>query len=206
MRNNFAVSNLNTRIKVIHKYNKYTGFYTFIWGSLKKSFLPIVGFVLAVVLFDIFVLDISDLFVRMTETYPTVGVLGVFFASESLLGLIPPEIFIGWSEKTESPIIMLSILATLSYLGGVISYGIGKLISRTPALKRSIETKMHKHIVNVRKWGGLLIIVGALLPIPFSMVSIASGIIDYKFKTYLMFGSLRFVRFYLYAIAIFSMV
>ena len=54
--------------------------------------------------------------------------------------------------------------------------------------------------------GGFLIVVGALLPIPFSIISIAAGIINYKFRNYLLFGLLRFVRFYLYAIVIFNVI
>jgi len=203
---NFSVNNINTRIRVIHKYNKYTGFYSFIINSLKKAFWPALIIVLAIILFDIFVLDISDLLVKMTETYSRVQIFSLFFISESLLGLIPPEIFIGWSEKTNDPILTLSILAILSYSGGIVSYTIGTIIRKTKSLQRVIETKIKQHIINIRKWGGLLIIVGALLPIPFSMVSIAAGIIDYKLKNYLLFGLLRFVRFYLYGAAIFSMV
>ena len=127
-------------------------------------------------------------------------------ASESLLGLIPPEIFIAWSDKATSPILALSLLALLSYLGGVVSFFIGKSITKIPAVHNYLEVKMAKHIKNTRKWGGFLIIVGALLPIPFSMTSIAAGMINFPFGSYLAFGLLRFLRFYLYAIAIFSLV
>lgn len=205
MNNNFDVKRVNTRIKAIHKYNKFTGFYSFLGASLKKATLPIIGFIVVLFLFDLYVLDLGDVFVRMTETFPTVGVLTIFFASESFLGLIPPEIFIAWSEKADAPLLMLSALAGLSYLGGIISYLLGKGIANTKSLQQVIESKMNNHITNTRKWGGLLIIAGALLPIPFSMVSIAAGIINYKLRNYLLFGLLRFVRFYLYAIAIFSL-
>lgn len=203
---NIEFNNLNTKVRVLHKYNRITGFYSFIGVSLKKSALPIIGFVVAIILFDIFILDIGDLLIRMTEVYPDVAVLSVFFTSESLLGLIPPEIFIGWSEKTESPLLMLTALAVLSYFGGIVSYGIGKLMLKSKSMQNVIQNRMQKHIINIRKWGGLLVIVGALLPIPFSMVSIAAGIVEFRFRNYLLFGSLRFVRFYLYAIAIFSIV
>ena len=69
-----------------------------------------------------------------------------------------------------------------------------------------METKMAKHIKNTRKWGGFIIVVGALLPVPFAMTSMAAGLIKYRFRTYLLFGLLRFARFYLYAIAIFNIV
>ena len=193
-------------LKRIHKYYSLTGFYSFVGQSLKKSALPIIGFVLLIVLLNHYVIDFSDFFTHVTNTYAPVGILSVFFASESLLGLIPPEIFIAWSDKTASPMVYLSLLAILSYLGGIVSYFIGKTILRIPAVYHYVEVKMEKHLRNVRKWGGFLIIVGALLPIPFSMTSMAAGTINYRFRNYLLFGTLRFVRFYLFALAIFSLV
>ena len=63
---------------------------------------------------------------------------------------------------------------------------------------------MKKYLKMIRKWGGFLIVVGALLPIPFSITSITAGLIQYKFRNFLLFGLLRFVRFYLYAVVIFN--
>ncbi|QNJ98730.1 YqaA family protein [Constantimarinum furrinae] len=193
-------------LKRLHKYYSLTGFYSFVGSALKKAALPIIGFVLLIVILDLFVIDFSSVFTYITENYAPVGILSVFFVSESLLGLIPPEIFIAWSDKTAAPVVYLSLLAVLSYLGGITSYFIGKWILRIPSVYQYVEVKMKKHLRNVRKWGGFLIIVGALLPIPFSMTSMAAGTINYKFRNYLLFGTLRFVRFYLYAIAIFSLV
>ena len=151
-------------------------------------------------------INFSTLFTTVVSTYSPIGILAVFFTSESFLGLIPPEIFIAWSSKMPNPILYLSLLALLSYLGGIVSYFIGKSIAKTPVVFNYMEVKMKKHLVNIRKWGGFLIVVGALLPIPFSMTSIAAGVINYQFKNYLLFGLLRFVRFYLYAVVIFHIV
>ncbi|HBY68967.1 MAG TPA: short-chain dehydrogenase, partial [Flavobacteriaceae bacterium] len=115
------------------------------------------------------------------------------------------EIFIAWSSKMSDPVLYLSILATLSYLGGIGSYFIGKWILQIPSVFDYVEVRMKKHLKNVRKWGGFLIVVGALLPIPFSITSMAAGTINYKFTNYLLFGLLRFARFAIYGIAIFSL-
>ena len=195
-----------SKIKLLHQYYSYTGFYKFIRLSLRKAIIPIlivVGILLGI---NYFVIDLNSVLVSMTETFRTTSVLAIFFISESFLGLIPPEIFIAWSKKLPEPILYLSILALLSYLGGVISYLTGKSITKIPKVHKAMETKMAKHIKNTRKWGGFLIVVGALLPVPFAITSLAAGIIKYRFKTYLLFGLLRFVRFYLYAIAIFNIV
>ncbi|RKD98714.1 YqaA family protein [Marinifilum flexuosum] len=193
------------RLVLLHQYYSYTGFYNFIITNLKKAILPLLLIVGLLFFLEYYVLDFENLFYTTTKDLPTIGLLSVFFISESFLGLIPPELFIAWVKTLPSPIVYLSILALLSYLGGCVSYAIGRLVLRIPSLKNWIEVKIGKHIQNIRKWGGFLIIVGALLPIPFSIVSIASGIIRFSFKKYLFYGLFRFLRFYLFAIAIFKL-
>ncbi|MCB0478912.1 MAG: short-chain dehydrogenase [Crocinitomicaceae bacterium] len=193
------------RIRRLHNYYQYTGFYDFVWQSLKKAFLPIIAIVIALVVIDYFV-HFKELFEKMTETFSPFSILTVFFISESILGLIPPEIFIAWSAKMGDPVAYLSLLALLSYLGGVTSYFIGLAIYNIPKVHAYFDTKLASHIKNTRKWGGFLIIVGALLPIPFSMTCMAAGLIRYKFTNLLLFGLLRFVRFYIYALAIYELV
>lgn len=195
-----------TKLKRVHLYYKYTGFYSFVGKSLKKAIVPILVAIAALVVVDLYVVDFSNLFTYITETYAPINILLVFLASESLLGLVPPEIFIAWSDKMPEPLLYLSLLAAISYLGGIISYFIGKFIVNIPAVYAYMEGSMKQHLKHIRKWGGFLIIVGALLPIPYSMTSMAAGTINYRFRNYLLFGLLRFVRFYLYAIAIFSLV
>jgi len=193
------------RLVLLHQYYSYTGFYNFIITNLKKAIVPLLLIVGLLFFLEYYVLDFENLFYTTTKDLPTIGLLSVFFVSESFLGLIPPELFIAWVKTLPSPIVYLSVLALLSYLGGCVSYAIGRLVLRIPSLKSRIEVKIGKHIQNIRKWGGFLIIVGALLPIPFSIVSIASGIIRFSFKKYLFYGLFRFLRFYLFAIAIFKL-
>lgn len=201
-----VVLNKKPRWKLLHQYYSYTGFYKFVGQSLKKAILPILLFIGALLAVNEYVININHVLVTVTETFSPLGILSVFLVSETLLGLVPPELFIAWAGKSAMPLLYLSLLALASYLGGIFSYWGGKAITRIPAVHNYLETKMSKHIKNTEKWGGFLIVVGALLPIPFSITSIAAGIINYKFRHYLLFGLLRFVRFYGYAIVIFKIV
>jgi membrane protein YqaA with SNARE-associated domain len=192
-----------SRLKLLHQYYSYTGFYAFLRTSLAKVLIPVVAFIAGLWLIHEFVIDFNDLFTTIINKYNPIIILGVFFASESLLGLVPPEIFIAWADKTARPIFFLTLLAFLSYLGGIISFFIGRAIANMPSFYDYFSVKMKKQVAMIRKWGGFLIVAGALMPIPFSITSIAAGLIDYRFKNYLLFGLLRFVRFYLYALVIF---
>ncbi len=194
------------KIQVLHRYYRYTGFYSFVGTSLKKAIVPISAAILGLWLIDKFVFDFSDAMNHVVNNYSPLGILAIFFTSESILGLLPPEIFIYWSLKSANPIALLSLLAILSYLGGVVAYFIGKGILHIPSIHNYLENKIAHHITNVRKWGGFLIIVGALLPLPFAISSLAAGLINYRFKNYLLFGLLRLLRFYIYAYALFNII
>lgn len=194
------------KFKLIHKYYERTGFYSFVGKNLKSAILPIVGIILVIFLFNKYVYNINDGLRHFTETFSRGTVLSVFFISETLLGLIPPEIFIAWSKKTQTPIINLAILATLSYSGGLISYFLGRMTLKIESIKEYLEVKMAKNLNNARKWGGILILVGALLPLPFSIACVAAGMIRYSFKNVVFFGLFRFARFAIYAWAIFKVV
>jgi membrane protein YqaA with SNARE-associated domain len=195
-----------SRTKLLHQYYSYTGFYSFIGNSLKKAAIPVILIIVGLYLINEYVFTIDDGLLFLTQTFSRTGIIITFFISETLLGLIPPEIFIAWSKKTASPILNLSILATLSYTGGILSYFIGKTILKINAVKNYLEVKMAKHLKNTGKWGGFLILIGALLPVPFSITCVAAGMIKYPLKGVILFGLFRFLRFALYAWAIFNVV
>ncbi len=192
-----------SRLQLLHQYYGYTGFYAFVWQSVKKVF-PYVVVLIAAILIVNHYYDINASLVKLTEVLPIPGVLSVFFISETLLGLIPPEIFIAWSGKLSSPWVYLSVLALLSYLGGLISYWIGRFFTKIPSVHNYLEVKMAKQLKNSKKWGGFLIMAGALLPLPFSIACMAAGLIKFPFNNVMIYGSLRLVRFAIYGLLIFN--
>ncbi|MDO6759521.1 VTT domain-containing protein [Tamlana sp. 2_MG-2023] len=191
-----------SRLELLHQYYSYTGFYSFVWQAVKKALPYIIGVVVLVYVINHF-FDINEALTEMTEILPAWGVLSFFFVSETLLGLIPPEIFIAWSGKMHSPWFFLSLLAVLSYAGGLLAYWMGRTITKIPSVHRYLEEKMEKQLKNSRKWGGFLIVVGALLPLPFSISCIAAGIIKFPFRAVMLYGSLRLLRFVIYGLVIF---
>ncbi|MFL1012818.1 YqaA family protein [Flavisericum labens] len=194
-----------SRLQLLHQYYSYTGFYTFVWQAVKKALPYIVGFVLVIYAINHF-FDINTGLKHLTEILPAYGVLSFFFVSETLLGLIPPEIFIAWAGKMYAPWLYLSLLAILSYSGGLLSYWMGRTITNIPSVHNYLEVKMEKQLKNSKKWGGFLIVVGALLPLPFSISCIAAGIIEFPFRNVMLYGSLRLLRFVIYGILIFNVV
>ena len=186
------------RWSLAHRYYKITRFYSFLKNTAYQAFFMIVIFVLLLMAVNYFITDINLLLNNIFATYSPKIIVLSFFISESILGLIPPEIFILWSSKSDSPILFLFALASASYLGGIMSYFIGMRISLMPAVRKHIERKIKQYIINLHKWGGVFIVLGAISPIPHSIVSIGAGLINYKFKYYLLWSLFRYLRFLVY--------
>jgi membrane protein YqaA with SNARE-associated domain len=197
-------STKKSRFKLLHQYYKYTGFYSFIGQGIKKAIIPTLLLVAILFYVNEKVFNINDAMVYATKNFSDFFLFSIFLLSESILGLIPPDIFIAWTKNTESPLLYLSILAFLSYLGGVIAYFMGKALAAIPSVNQYMYGKMTKHIINMQKWGGFLIIVGALLPLPFAMACLAAGMINYSRKHFFLFAMVRVFRFVIYGFVIYS--
>jgi membrane protein YqaA with SNARE-associated domain len=179
-----------------HDSNVSRGVYGYMWWSGLKIILAWFMVMVPVVLIAKYFIDLDPMINYIINNFTNLFVILIFFLSESFLGMIPPDLFIIWTAKFNSPIIFLIMLGILSYIGGIISYFIGKWISERPRIKAYIERVLEKYITMVRKWGGAFIIISALFPFsPFSMIVLAVSIFRYPFKYYLFFGVSRIVRF-----------
>jgi membrane protein YqaA with SNARE-associated domain len=192
------------RLELINRYYKITRFYPFLKDVAVKGSIAAIAFVLVVLGLELFVFDINTFLNNLVATYSPQIIFSFFLISETVLGLIPPEVFIAWASKSVTPWLFLLLLATMSYIGGIISYFIGNRMFLIPSVKNHLENKIARHITNLRKWGGFFVFVGAMLPIPHSVVSLASGLIRYNFKHYLLWALFRYVRFAIYAAVIFQ--
>jgi len=196
----------SNKVTRVYNYYKYKGLVDYISKSFKKIAIPIIILVVGFILIEKYVIDLDTAFEKFSNTFSAYSVFGSFLATESLLGLIPPELYIIWASKSETPWMFLTILALTSYIGGINSYIIGFGISKLKKTKQYIEVKIGKHINDLRRWGGILIIVGALFPIPFSIVCMAAGIVKFRLDHFFLYGLFRIARFYLYGIVIFHAV
>ena len=91
-----------SKIQLLHQYYSYTGFYTFVKTSLKKAIPPTLLVVFLLWIVHNYLINFNVLFTHITTTFNPLSILAVFFTSESVLGLIPPEIFIAWADQTLS--------------------------------------------------------------------------------------------------------
>jgi membrane protein YqaA with SNARE-associated domain len=192
------------RMMILNRYYRMTRFYHFMSKMMIKTGIVLGIFILLFFLVDFFILDTDALLQTIATRYSPMVIFSLFFTSELLMGILPPEMFIAWSSKTLNPWFHVFIFGTLSYAVGLGAYYLGKGLIRVSSVKKFIELKIAKHISNLRKWGGFLVFVGAMLPLPYTLVSIASGLINFKIKHYLAWALFRYVRFFAYSLIIFK--
>jgi membrane protein YqaA with SNARE-associated domain len=194
------------RFLLLNRYYAITRFYSFLKDTAIKGGIAVLLFIAVFVGLELFVFDFNAILNSIVETYSPQMIFSFFLLSETVLGLVPPEIFIAWASKSATPWFFLFILATMSYIGGVLAYFIGNRLFLIPRIKHHIENKIALHITNLRKWGGLFVFIGAMLPLPHSIVGLACGLIKYNFRQYLLWSLFRYLRFIIYAFVIFQIV
>ena len=191
-------------LKAYHQLLLRTGGYTFLRSNLLKlgaSILPILGLFY---LIDGYIINIDDAMAWVTQILSPAGLISVFFFSEVSFGFITPELLIVWADETLKPNWMLALLATLSYTAGIVSYFIGRFWSTRKIVRERILERNATTMDQLRRFGGLLIILAALTPLPYPIVCQLSGMNKYPFKYFVWITLVRFLRFGLYGALLFS--
>lgn len=195
-----------SKLNIYHHYYKRKGVYTFLWKNSLKITIGFAVIIGAFLIFKEYVPNYDAKLESILNSINTWWALSIFFLSETILGLIPPDLFIIWAKKFDSPYYMVSVLAVLSYTGGVIAYFLGKYIGGLPKVEKWILSKFDKHFIMIRKWGGVLIVFAALFPLPFSSICSVAGAVRFPFKTFLVLGLFRFIRIFGYALFLLNLV
>ncbi len=144
--------------------------------------------------------DLKEIMGPLYESPKTV--FTIFWISEVVFGIIPPEFFMIWSQRHEDLNLFISnvlLLMTISYAAGIVGYWFGAYLNTTRAfrfVKNKVFGKFEEHFNN---YGGFLVIVAAMTPLPFSGICMLVGSVHYPFSRFLVFAMARFIRFTAYA-------
>lgn len=129
----------------------------------------------------------------------------IFFVSETVFGIIPPELFMIWSLRNEliqQYVLNVAALSVISYLAGIIGYNIGAHFGTTRFYRTIRVTYLKRFEKHLTRFGGFLVIVAALTPLPFAGICMLMGAIRYPFRRFLLMALTRFLRFIIYAIIV----
>lgn len=128
-----------------------------------------------------------------------------FIFSEIFFGIFPPELFMIWAlhqGSLENYVVYTAIFSGISYLAGLVGYFIGFRFSHTPLYLRLKPRFGNQFEKNVKRYGGFMLFIAAVTPIPFSAICMITGASRYSFINFLLISTSRILRFAVYAYAI----
>ncbi|MEA3443771.1 MAG: hypothetical protein U9R19_03510 [Bacteroidota bacterium] len=201
-----GISKFIYKVLVYHIYYRRSGLYKFLLRNLLKILMIFGFFILAAYIIESYIIDLDALGPKVFSKFPPSMVFLVFFISETLLGLLPPEIFILWAQHFDNSFWILAFLAVDSYFAGMAAFGIGILLRRIPKIRNYINLKFSIHLTSIKKWGGVIVIIAALFPLPWGVICLLSGMLKFPFRNFLLFATARLLRFHLYALAIYNVI
>jgi len=179
----------------------------FLFRNLLKGLLWFIVIITVFILVEDYIQDNFQSKIIALQNKPLLLYLS-FFISEVVFGIIPPEFFMMvWIlQKVSIPdyIISLSILTVISYISGVIGYYIGKNFSKTGVYKRLHEKVLYQYDHPLLKYGGYLVFVGAVSPLPFSAVCMLAGSVNFNYRNFLLICIARILRFAVYGYLVWS--
>lgn len=129
------------------------------------------------------------------------GILyGIYTVSEVVFGILPPELFMMiWildNIDLSGFITNLAILTIISYGAGILGYYIGKVFSKTKFYQEKIREKYLKQYEGkLKRYGGYLVFVGAVTPVPFSATCMLAGSVNLDIRHFLLICITRVIRF-----------
>ena len=170
---------------------------------IKNFIRGILFFAVAIVFYKVAFsyLDLSGLKEQISFDLPSTFVFLLFFMSEVILGVIPPELFMIWAI-TSKPLSLYFIyvisFSVLSYIAGFVAFLFGKYLHNTWLYEFMRKNIIGKYERKINAYGWLVIVVAAITPLPFSATCAVIGAIGFDRNRYLFYSMARFIRYAIY--------
>ena len=138
-----------------------------------------------------------------------IWILAAIAFAESSFFPIPPDVMLAPMSLAQPKRAWLfaGVCTIASVIGGILGYAIGALLYDSVGhwlisfyhLGNGVEAFRESYA----KWGALIILIKGVTPIPYKLVTIASGFAGYNFGLFILFSIItRGLRFYIEAIVL----
>ncbi len=179
----------------------------FLFRNLAKGLVWFAIIITAFILLEGYIQD--NFRPQIEQMYDSIFLFyGIFTLSEIVLGIIPPEFFMYVYKLNQIPlynyIVDLSALTIISYGAGIVGYYIGRTFSKTQTFRSFSARYLRQYQHRLRKYGGYIIFVGAVTPVPFSAMCMLAGSVEFPFKSFLLISITRVLRFVVYGWMVWS--
>ena len=171
----------------------------FLLKNLAKGLSWLAVLVIGFILFKHYLGDTEQV-IREFGNKPIL-IYSIYFVSEIVVGIIPPELFMMWSlelGEARNYISDIALLSIISYLAGIATFYFGHYFNQTIIYRYIRKKYLQKYEIMFMKFGGFLIFVAAITPVPYSGVCMLMGAVNYPTKKFFIISLTRFIRFALY--------
>jgi len=180
----------------------------FLFKNLLRGLIFFAVIITAFILLEEYIQDNFQSHIDEIRSNPLL-LYGTFTVSEIVFGILPPELFMMiWildHISIEGYLLNLAVLTVISYGAGVLGYWIGKTFSKTRFYQIHLREKyLKQYEKQLKKFGGYLVFVGAVTPIPFSAMCMMAGSVNMPFRPFLLICISRVLRFALYGWMVWS--
>ena len=168
--------------------------------NLTRGLLWLAVLVVGFILFNHYVDIESSDFLMLLGDNPGL-VYFIYFLSEIIIGIIPPEMFMMWSlelAQGRNYILDIALLASISYLAGVATYFFGRFFHKTVLYRYLRRKYLGKFEGRFHQFGGFLLFVAAITPVPYSGICMLAGAVNYSQRNFFLITLFRFLRFIVY--------
>ncbi len=159
----------------------------------------VVLFAIVAALAIFFRAPITEIAVTLVER---LGPLGIFFGillADGFTFPIPPTTYVFVAVAAETPIVpALTAAFIASLFGGTIAYFVGPFLTKMPFIGRRIEAFRPRGQALFERWGLWTVAVGAITPLPFSIICWFAGIYRMPFRKFFLISLIRAPRMLVY--------
>ncbi len=181
--------------------------FQFLLKNILRGLAWLAVIVLIYLLFNRFIVgENEELWLEHFYSRPLIIYL-IYIGSEIFFGIFPPELFMIWAYHKGGVIqyfFNLSFFAGVSYGAGYLAFLIGKFLRRRVFFRYLGKKFFTNYWPMFRKYGSFLIIVAALTPLPWSLISMLIGSTEYPLSRYTYLALFRLLRFAVYGTIIFQ--
>ncbi|HEV2574322.1 MAG TPA: YqaA family protein [Beijerinckiaceae bacterium] len=135
----------------------------------------------------------------------TPALAAISFAESSFFPIPPDVVLVPMAlAKPEKAFYYATVCTIASVLGGIVGYGIGYLLYETVGQWvinfYGLADKAESLRASYAQWGWLVILVKGVTPIPYKLVTIVSGLLEYNFLLFILLSIItRGARFFIVA-------
>lgn len=133
------------------------------------------------------------------ERFGPWGIALGFFLPDATNLPIPHDLFLMMGAAAGLPVWQIILAASLGSLcGGSLAYGMSALVRRHSWVQARLAARSGAVTRVVERYGAVAVAVGALTPLPYSLLAWAAGLLQVRFRVFFLVSLLRFVRVSLY--------